>query len=71
MVLSDDQRQILAELNADARHTEESLAELVDECDTFPEVIRELADADLYDPADLAPPCEWMPREEGDDEFPF
>lgn len=71
MVLSDDQRAIIAELNADARHTEEALVELVDECDTFPEVIREMADADLYDPADLGPPCEWMPREESDDEFPY
>ncbi len=71
MQLSDDQRAILAELNADARHTEEALAELVDECDTFHEVLCELADADLYDPADLEPPAEWMPRTECDDEFPY
>lgn len=52
MVLSDDQRAILAELNADARYTEESLAELAEECETFPELLCEIADADLCEPWD-------------------
>lgn len=70
MRLSDDQLSILRELNADARHTEESLADLADECDDWQTVLCELADADQYDP-----PYEWPVLGDGgygdDSEIPF
>jgi hypothetical protein len=70
--LSDDQISILRELNADARHTEEALAELVAECGDFQTVLCELADADAYDPADCYPPWEWDDTTDGTDtDYPF
>ena len=69
--LSDGDREILAELERLARPSAGDLDDLLESADCLEDVLGELLDADLYDPADLAPPCEWMPREEGDDEFPF
>lgn len=69
MRLTDGQREVLAELNADARYTAEALEELADECDDFQTVLCELADADQYDP-----PYEWPVFGDGyagDDEIPF
>ena len=69
--LSDGEREILAELERLARPSAGDLDDLLESADYLEDVLGELADAELYDPADLAPPCEWMPREESDDTYPY
>lgn len=66
--LTDGERDTLRELEADARYGERAVSELVDECDTFGEVLCELADADRYTPE---PFDQAGTTVEMDDEFPW
>lgn len=65
--LTDGERDILRELNADARYTQGQLDELADECETFGEMLCEIADAELYTPNEWHAFGECFPDANGDD----
>jgi len=66
--LSDGERETLAELERLARPSAGDIDDLLESADCLEDVLGELLDAANYSPDDCGPPCEWMPREESDDD---